>query len=129
MALLFNYMTGFGRPAHFNKILVAPFGLPTRLIDRIRAVGQAAADGKGGRIRLKLNALTDETIIDELYAASQRGARIEIPRGRSPCSGQASRASATASPFARSSGTTWSTAASTRSRPATPSSCSSVAPI
>ncbi len=84
VALLFNYMTGFGRPAHFNKILVAPFGLRTRLIDRIRAVGQAAADGKGGRIRLKLNALTDETIIDELYAASQRGARIEIT-ARSIC--------------------------------------------
>ncbi len=78
IALLFNYLTGFGRPAHFKKILVAPFALRARLIDRIRAVGQAAADGKGGRIRLKVNAITDEAIIDELYAASQQGAHIEI---------------------------------------------------
>ena len=84
VALLFNYMTGFGRPAHFKKILVAPFGLRARLIDRIRAVGDAAAAGREGRIRLKVNALTDETIIDELYAASQKGATIEIT-ARSIC--------------------------------------------
>jgi polyphosphate kinase len=78
VASLFNYLTGFGRPAHFKKILVAPFGLRARLIERIRAVGQAAAAGKGGRIRLKVNALTDEAVIDELYAASQQGAGIEI---------------------------------------------------
>ena len=46
VAALFNYLTGFGRPSRFKKILVAPFGLRTRLIERIRAAGQAAADGK-----------------------------------------------------------------------------------
>ena len=36
IAELFNYLTGFGRPARFQKLLVAPFGLRTRLIERIR---------------------------------------------------------------------------------------------
>ena len=84
VASLFNYVTGFGRPARFRKILVAPFTLRTRLVERIRATGQAAADGQPARIRFKVNALTDETIIEELYEASQRGAQVEIV-ARSNC--------------------------------------------
>jgi polyphosphate kinase len=78
IAALFNYLTGFGRPERFRKILVAPFGLRARLTDRIRAAGAAAAAGTHARIRIKLNALTDEAVIEELYAASEQGARIEI---------------------------------------------------
>ncbi|HUP31847.1 MAG TPA: polyphosphate kinase 1 [Gaiellaceae bacterium] len=78
IAALFNYLTGFGRPARFKKLLVAPFGLRTRLIERIRAAGAAAAAGTGARIRIKVNALTDAAVIEELYAASQQGARVEI---------------------------------------------------
>ena len=78
VASLFNYLTGFGRPSRFQKILVAPFGLRTRLVERIRAAGQAAAEGKDARVRIKVNALTDETVIEELYTASQHGANVEI---------------------------------------------------
>ena len=78
IASLFNYVTGFGRPARFRKILVAPFTLRTRLVERIRAAGHAAAAGQTARIRFKVNALTDAAIIEELYAASQQGAQIEI---------------------------------------------------
>jgi len=78
VASLFNHVTGFGRPARFRKILVAPFTLRPRIVERIRATAQAAADGRPARIRIKVNALTDETIIEELYAASQRGAEVEI---------------------------------------------------
>jgi polyphosphate kinase len=85
IADLFNYITGFGRPQRFRKLLVAPFGLRSRLIDEIRAVAASAAAGKTGRIRIKVNALTDEAIIEELYAASAKGAKIEIV-ARSICS-------------------------------------------
>ena len=78
IASLFNYLTGFGRPSRFQKILVAPFGLRTRLIERIRAAGEAAAEGVDARVRFKVNALTDEAVIEELYTASQHGAKIEI---------------------------------------------------
>jgi polyphosphate kinase len=78
VADLFNHLTGFGRPQRFRKILVAPFNLRNRLIEEIRGVGAAAAAGETARIRLKVNALTDEAIIDELYAASQEGARVDI---------------------------------------------------
>jgi polyphosphate kinase len=78
IADLFNYLTGFGRPQRFRRLLVAPFNLRARLIEEIRAVAAAAAAGENARIRIKCNALNDPTLIEELYAASQEGARIEI---------------------------------------------------
>jgi polyphosphate kinase len=78
VADLFNYITGFGRPQRFRKLLVAPFDLRSRLMQEIRQVGEAAAGGKTARIRIKVNALTDPVLIDELYAASDKGAAVEI---------------------------------------------------
>jgi polyphosphate kinase len=78
VADLFNYLTGFGRPAHFRKLLVAPFTLRQRLIDEIRDVADAARDGRKARIRIKVNGLTHTEVIDELYAASEAGARIDL---------------------------------------------------
>ena len=78
IADLFNHLTGFGRPGHFRKLLVAPFGLRERLIEEIRMVAEAARAGKKARIRIKVNGLTHPQVIDELYAASEAGARIEL---------------------------------------------------
>ncbi|HXR11588.1 MAG TPA: polyphosphate kinase 1 [Gaiellaceae bacterium] len=78
VADLFNYVTGFGRPARFRKLLVAPFTLRQRLIEEIRAVADAARAGRKARIRIKVNGLTHVGVIDELYAASQAGARIDL---------------------------------------------------
>ena len=78
IAELFNHLTGFGHPQRFRKILVAPFTLRSRLIDEIRRVAAAAAAGAPARIRLKLNALTDPTLIEELYDASTAGAQIDL---------------------------------------------------
>ena len=78
VADLFNYVTGFGRPQRFRKLLVAPFSMRSRLVEEIRRVTAAAAEGRASRIRLKVNALVDPTIIEELYAASSTGVPIEI---------------------------------------------------
>jgi polyphosphate kinase len=78
VADLFNYLTGFGKPQRFRKILVAPFHLRNRLMDEIHKVAKAAAAGKPARIRLKVNALTDPAVIEELYAASQAGVKIDL---------------------------------------------------
>ncbi len=78
VADLFNHLTGFGRPAQFRKLLVAPYTLRQRLVEEIRAVADAAHDGKKARIRIKVNGLTHPEIIEELYAASQAGAKIDL---------------------------------------------------
>jgi len=78
VADVFNYVTGFGRPQKFRKLLVAPFEMRKRLIQEIRRVAEAAGKGEKAWIRLKLNNLVDPTIIDELYAAGGAGAQIDI---------------------------------------------------
>ena len=78
VADLFNHLTGFGRPAHFRKLLVAPFTLRQRLVEEIRGVADAARNGKKAHIRIKVNGLTHPEIIDELYAASEAGAKIDL---------------------------------------------------
>jgi polyphosphate kinase len=78
VAELFNFLTGFAHPQHFRKLLVAPFTLREGLIEQIRNVRRAAASGEEARIRIKVNNLNDEAIINELYRASQDGVKIDI---------------------------------------------------
>jgi polyphosphate kinase len=78
VADLFNYLTGFGKPQKFRKLIVAPFELRARLVEEIRKVAKAVAAGKPGRIRIKVNALTHPAIIEELYAASQAGVQVDL---------------------------------------------------
>jgi polyphosphate kinase len=78
VADLFNFVTGFGRPQRFRKILAAPFNLRKKLIEQIREVAAAAESGKHARIRIKCNSLTHAEVISELYRASQAGAEIDV---------------------------------------------------
>ncbi|MBV8562447.1 MAG: polyphosphate kinase 1, partial [Actinobacteria bacterium] len=78
VADLFNYLTGFGRPARWRKLLVAPFTLKQRLIEEIRLVRDAAKEGKKARIRIKVNGLTHVEVIDELYEAAEAGAQVDL---------------------------------------------------
>jgi polyphosphate kinase len=75
---LFNFLTGYSHPPPFRKLLVAPFTLREGLVEQIRAVRRAATEGEEARIRIKVNNLNDEEIINELYRASQEGAKIDI---------------------------------------------------
>jgi polyphosphate kinase len=78
VANLFNYVTGFGRPERFRKLLVAPFNLRERMIEEIRRVAEASVPKKRARIRIKVNNLSDRAIIEELYLASQAGVKIDL---------------------------------------------------
>ena len=78
VADLFNFLTGFAQPQPFRKLLVAPFTLRDGLVEQIRNVRRAAAAGEQARIRIKVNNLNDEVIINELYRASQEGVKIDI---------------------------------------------------
>jgi polyphosphate kinase len=78
IADLFNYLTGYGRPQRFRKLLVAPFDLRDRLIEQIRLVAKAAEAGERASIRIKVNALTDPRVIEALYSASASGASIDL---------------------------------------------------
>jgi polyphosphate kinase len=73
LAELFNHLTGYSRPGEYRRLLVAPMHLRDELRSRIRR--QARPDGE---IAMKLNALVDPEMIDELYAASEAGAKVQL---------------------------------------------------
>ena len=78
LADLFNYLTGFGRPQRFRKLLVAPFTMRSGLVEHIRACAAAAEAGKQARIRIKVNHLADEEIVTRALRGRGRGRRVEI---------------------------------------------------
>ncbi|MCL4115974.1 UNVERIFIED_CONTAM: hypothetical protein GTU68_063318 [Idotea baltica] len=75
LSALFNSLTGFHVPVEYNHLVVAPADMRPRLTELIR---NEAALGADGHIRMKMNSLVDPGIIDELYAASQQGVRVEL---------------------------------------------------
>jgi len=75
---LFNSLTGYSRKLSYRNLLVAPHGIRTGIIERIEREVATHRDKGNGRIRLKLNSLVDEQVIDALYRASQAGVRVEI---------------------------------------------------
>ncbi len=74
-AQLFNHLTGYSRKPGYTRLLVAPHELRSQLIALIRAEGDR---GAAGAITLKLNSLADPEMIEELYAASNKGARVDL---------------------------------------------------
>jgi polyphosphate kinase len=78
VANTFNTLTGFSREPEFERLLVAPFNLHTRMIELIDVEAANAAAGKPARIMAKMNSLVDKATIDHLYTASQAGVQIDL---------------------------------------------------
>jgi len=78
IAELFNQLTGYSRPEHYRRVLVAPLNLRERIIGEIDATIDAHESGKDARIRMKMNSLVDAACIRALYRASQAGVPIEL---------------------------------------------------
>jgi len=75
---LFNSLTGYSRKVAYRNLLVAPHSIRTGIIERVEREVEAHRQSGDGRIRMKMNALVDEQVIDALYRASQAGVRVEI---------------------------------------------------
>ena len=75
---MFNSLTGYSRKVSYRNLLVAPHSIRTGIIERVEREVQAHREHGGGRIRMKMNALVDEQVIDALYRASRAGVRVEI---------------------------------------------------
>lgn len=75
---LFAYLRKEADDATFKHLLVAKFNLVPRLKQLIENEKRLARKGKGGHIILKMNALQDPVMIDELYKASMEGVQIDL---------------------------------------------------
>src|SRR4051794_21753614 len=67
VAELFNSLTGYARPRHHRKVLVAPGSMREPLLAEIAAARDAALAGEDARIVMKMNSLVDPPCIDALY--------------------------------------------------------------
>ena len=78
LTTLFNQLSGYAPRARFRRLLVAPRGLRDGLVEHIE---QEIANRKAGLpawIRIKVNSIVDETVIDALYRASRAGVPVDI---------------------------------------------------
>ncbi|MGR6742251.1 MULTISPECIES: RNA degradosome polyphosphate kinase [Microbacterium] len=75
---LFNELSGYAIEKKFKRLLVAPLHLRKGLLRHIDAERRNALEGKPAHIRIKVNSMVDEQIIDALYRASQAGVRVDV---------------------------------------------------
>ena len=78
VAEMFNFLTGYGRPAGFRKVLVSPTTMREQIIEEIERTVEAHEAGEECRIALKMNSLVDAKCIQALYDASRVGVRIDL---------------------------------------------------
>ncbi len=78
VAEMFNFLTGYGRPAEYRKVLVSPTTMRDRILGEIEATVEAHRAGQEARIALKMNSLVDAACIRALYGASQAGVRVDL---------------------------------------------------
>jgi len=75
---LFNELSGYAIEKKFKRLLVAPRYLRRGLLKQIEQEAENALAGKPSGIRIKVNSMVDEVIIDGLYRASQAGVPVDI---------------------------------------------------
>ncbi len=75
---VFNMMSGYSEPLHWNQLLVAPIWLRKRFLRMIRRETDHAKAGRNAKIIAKVNSLCDRDIIAALYEASCAGVKIQL---------------------------------------------------
>ncbi|MGI8920842.1 MAG: polyphosphate kinase 1 [Solirubrobacteraceae bacterium] len=78
VADMFNFLTGYGRPEGYRKMLVAPNHLRDGILAEIEKTVEAYARGVEARVVLKMNSLVDEKCIRALYEAARAGVPVEL---------------------------------------------------
>jgi polyphosphate kinase len=78
LADLFNSLTGYSRQTSYRSLLVAPYGVRRGIVRRIEDEIEAKRAGRDAGVRIKVNSLVDEQVIDALYRASQAGVPVDV---------------------------------------------------
>ncbi|MFF4526434.1 RNA degradosome polyphosphate kinase [Streptomyces bluensis] len=75
---LFNRLSGYSRRETYRRLLVAPKSLRDGLLSRINKEIQHHRAGRPAYVRIKVNSMVDEAVVDALYRASQAGVPVDV---------------------------------------------------
>jgi polyphosphate kinase len=75
---VFVHLASQSRLPKLHHLLLAPFQLHHKLIEKIDALTEAALQGKDTRLVAKMNALTDEDLMLALVRAGRSGVKIDL---------------------------------------------------
>ncbi|WP_194763731.1 RNA degradosome polyphosphate kinase [Microbacterium sp. UFMG61] len=75
---LFNELSGYAIEKKFKRLLVAPLHLRKGLVRQIDNERRNAEASKPAGIRIKVNSMVDEEVIDALYRASAAGVKVDV---------------------------------------------------
>lgn len=75
---VFMQLTSLGKAGKLRHLLQSPFTLHSQMIAAIRSEAALAQKGQKSGITAKMNALLEPLIIQELYAASKAGVKINL---------------------------------------------------
>jgi polyphosphate kinase len=75
---LFNVLTGYARQDTYRSLMVAPYGVRRGIVELIEREVEHLRAGRPAGVRMKINSLVDEQVIDALYRASQAGVQVDI---------------------------------------------------
>ncbi|MEV7217784.1 RNA degradosome polyphosphate kinase [Kitasatospora cineracea] len=75
---LFNRLSGYSRRESYRRLLTAPRGLRDGLVARINGEIAHHRAGRPAFVKVKVNSIVDEVVIDALYRASQAGVPVDV---------------------------------------------------
>lgn len=75
---VFNMLSGYSEPRHWNRLTLAPLWLKDRFLYLIGREAEHARAGEAAHIMAKMNSLCDPDIMEALYRASAAGVRIDL---------------------------------------------------
>ncbi|WP_408607982.1 RNA degradosome polyphosphate kinase [Actinophytocola xanthii] len=75
---LFNVLTGYARQDEYRSLMVAPYGIRRGIVELIEREIEHLRAGRPAGVRIKINSLVDEQVIDALYRASQAGVDVDV---------------------------------------------------
>ena len=84
VAKVFDFIDRPFSPMRFKELLVSPNSMKTRILRLFDNEIKNAQEGKPAWVKIKINHITDQDVVNKIYAASRAGVRIDaLVRGNS----------------------------------------------
>ena len=75
---VFNFIERPFSQVRFNQLMVSPNSMKKRVLRMLDAEIRNAKEGKEAWVKVKINHITDNDMVNKLYEASQAGVRIDL---------------------------------------------------